>query len=119
MPFDNTTYPETETRTERDLRILRAAREGISKPGGWCQGKLSRSRNRHCAAGWIAEARRSLGYSHGSDNVLMTAQMLLGPDLPGGCAATVTVFNDTRSQYDVVSLFDKAIARLERERDAK
>jgi hypothetical protein len=115
MPFDNTTYPETETRTERDLRILRAAREGISKPGGWCRhmvtipGELAR----HCAVGWIGAAVGSF-----EDETLAYAQSLLERDLPKPYKVVTTYNDNIVNQSTVVRLFDRAIARLERERDA-
>ena len=115
MPFDNTNYPEVESQIDRDLRILRAAREGISKPGGWCR-QLTHPflTNRHCAVGWIGAAVGSF-----EDETLAYAQSLLELDLPKPYKVVTTYNDNIMKQSTVVRLFDRAIARLERERDAK
>jgi hypothetical protein len=114
MPFDNTNY---ETQIDRDLRILRAAREGISKPGGWCK-RVATEGLAHCIIGWV-----DISGGLGCVETNRLANRVLVPALPLRYRQTgfnIVEFNDgyNRKQADVVALFDRAIARLEHERGA-
>lgn len=112
MPFDNTNFETTENAIDRDLRILRAAREGISKPGGWCQGSFHEG-DAHCAVGWIM---------HVTDNEPDTCmtdvlERAIFPMLPKYAHGSLMIFNDLAiRQATVTKFFDRAIARLEQEK---
>jgi hypothetical protein len=108
MPFDDAGYRKTQT--ERDLAVLRAAREGIARPGGWCQGVYTKG-EAHCALGWLAEA---MGQHRVYQSTKLFADRMFGPLLPP-LYDDLIAFNDTPpiDQSEIVYMFDRAIARLE------
>ena len=112
MPFDSSPLEAPLAEIERDLAILRRAREGIAQPGGWCQGFGTKG-SAHCVMGWVSVASEfGVCQSNGfADRVLV-------PELPPRWARgfNIVEFNDCRGrkQAEVVALFDRAIARLER-----
>jgi hypothetical protein len=117
MPFDGTNF---ETRIDRDVKILKAAREGIAQPGGWCQGSLMGNHRGplrpRCAEAWLAHA----GEYQRMDDLELASDRLLAPALPWRYRRTdsrVSTYNDARSrtQKQMVALFDRAI-RLAEER---
>jgi hypothetical protein len=111
MPFDNTNF---ESELDHDLRILRAALEGISKPGGWCQRMFNKGAA-HCSVGWVLHAA-GLGPS---PSAVRFALKLLEPCLPDKHKNDgLIIWQDYYAKKDdVVTLFSRTIARLERERE--
>jgi hypothetical protein len=115
MPFDGTNF---ERRVDRDIAILKAAREGIAQPGGWHQGCLIGNHRApvqpRCADGWLAYA----GQFKRMEELFLTSSRLLGPALPWLWRHhAVPEYNDRpgRTQKQMVALFDRAI-RLAEER---
>lgn len=97
MPFDAGFL----TNKELDLAILRAARDGISKPGGWCQHCPADGHGAHCALGWI----QHIGGGHRAVRWLQEALP------PRHQEWGVPCYNDSRwrTQRQMVRLFDRAI----------
>jgi hypothetical protein len=112
MPLDATGFAITETQLDRDLAVLRAARDGIARPGGWCQHSYTDGRA-HCAVGWIAEA---LGLRWHNRLTRKFSERIFLPILPTSCLR-LQDYNDAASeQMEIAYLFDRAIARLEAQR---
>lgn len=122
MPFDATPIDDLL----QDVALLRMARKGIAKPGGWCTGVLNDGRA-HCAVGWlIVASRKADGAALARASEL--AVKYLYPELPAVYhmerrfgsmpdilrkTRAITSFNDKGRQADAVALFDRAIAKLE------
>lgn len=113
MPRDGSYLPQ-ETQTDRDLAVLRAAREEIARPGGWCKGEYHNIWGGHCAVGAIEVALGMRSLKAAKE----IATRLLVPALPYS-STTVAGFNDWsfRLKEDVLALYDRAIARVEKQRD--
>lgn len=103
MPFDGETFDRTD-----DLALLRDARAKIAR--GWCQNVTTMRRGRqvsYCMLG-------AMGYDECFFLARARAEKLLGPFVPAE-QQPITVFNDdpSRTQAEVVAVFDRAIAALE------
>ena len=121
MPFDTTNFAPTRilTPTEQlDLEILQKARDGVASKGGWCQNVLNGESGRsHCALGWL------FFYAADEKTAADIVANRLSPVLPHSRASRdrpepkvyVVRFNDSSRtrKADVVTLFDRAIARLQ------
>ena len=113
MPFDCT---PVETRAQRDLRILRLARQAIARRGGWHRGGLGEPGVSMCAIGWL----HHIGWEVGDRDYEGLARRLLWPALPLRWRFTdhwaLAQFNDApwRRKQRVVRLYDKAIRLAER-----
>lgn len=107
MPLDATGY--LNPRTDRDLAVLRTAREGIARPGGWCQGAYTQG-SAHCAVGWLAEA---LGQHRVYQTTKFFAHRVFKPLLPTSCDDLIDYNDTSNEQFEIVYMFDRAIARLE------
>jgi hypothetical protein len=112
MPRDGTYLPP-ETQTDRDLAVLRAAREGIARPGGWCQGEMDKD-DAHCAVGWLIHVSTDSLSQRAVDELI---ERTIHPAIPLSFRRTqggAMTYNDTRrNQSTIVRWFDRAIARLE------
>lgn len=105
------------TDRERDLDILRKAREGIGDESRWCRMAYGYG-EAHCAIGWVAKAMEEkhpkLQWPAATDAAETFAHEFLAPCIPTRSPArTVGCYNDTHSHRSVVKLFDRAIKRLE------
>lgn len=104
---------------DRRLKILRAARAEIAQPDAWCPNGYGWP-GHYCAIGWIGAF-----VACQSELMRLTAVLarglpfwwwfFLGMDRSG--FALIATYNDSRrrTQAQMVELFDRAIARLERE----
>lgn len=100
-----------------ELETMKVARELISDPTRWCQGRFARDEDGHgvfhgsvnavsfCAAGALWRVNPTCGLSS------------LYRFLPKG--VDLTEFNDTRAHANVLDLFDRAIAYAEQTEDAQ
>lgn len=98
---------------ERDIAILRRARDGIASPGGWCQGDYTKG-VAHCALGWICVA---MDHDHVYQATLVFARRVFDPILPPPIFQEdnrlVCANDSATSQQEMAYLFDGVIARLE------
>lgn len=106
MPFDGHL-------ADADVAMLRAARDGLVKRGGWRQSKLGwAGEPSHCAIGWLLEAadwnRKEVGRLV-ADYLLRALSERAQCDVDGLWA--IVRFNDApnRKKAEVVRLFDDAI----------
>ena len=116
MPFDGRNFVVSPAK-QRDLAILRTARDALARPGNWIQGTLHYDGAR-CAVGWLIAAAGE-GPVKASYNPLIAK--LLQPALPRGYRSNsptfgVGRFNDVpwRRKRRIVQLFDDAIRLREK-----
>lgn len=114
--FDLAAYHKAR-QLQADLATLRKALAGLKKGGSWMQHRFNSLSNEdtHCAVGWIKV------YSADSQRI---CSQHLAPELQamGYCPtetpsqAIVVRYNDTisRRKRDIVRLFERAIAKLEK-----
>jgi hypothetical protein len=112
MPFDGTGF---EGQMHSDLALLRETRRRLAKPGAWAQRTLSAGDAR-CALGWLIEVASRTNAGDLARRTLfpvLPVYFATGDDIHG-----LFCFNDfpSTTQWDVVSLFDRAIMRLEAHR---
>ena len=120
MPFDGPhEYPLS------DIDRLLAARGKIASPNQWTKGALTRDDNRYCVVGALKKVCGSLGESRLTRaelrlagllaNQLPKRNIIIGALLHRSPVRRLMKFNDNRwtRHSDVLTLFDRAIERLQ------
>jgi hypothetical protein len=127
MPFDGQNFEQRD----EVLDLLRCARERVARPGGWCKDNFDISwatasglnlESSYCAIGALPLRRTHDLYDNTGPVAYLCKELPWGykmPWIPKWHA--VMIYNDMpgRTQTEIVALFDRAIARREREAGAK